>query len=80
VELGSNFTTAEVTVHDSVGGNDSAVVRLNSDRDARLFGAIEGGMLMRLVGDPGDFGLEPTSIEGEMSAAAIDAAFAGDDA
>jgi hypothetical protein len=79
-ELSPNFTTVEVTVHDSVGGNDSAVVRLNSDRDARLFGSGSGGRLMRLVGDPQDFGLNPTAGEGELTADAVDAAFAGDDA
>jgi VCBS repeat-containing protein len=80
VELGTNRTTAEITIHDSLGDSDSAIIGLNSSRDARLAGQADTGYLMRLVGDPAQFGLIPTMDEVELQAAAIDAAFAEDDA
>jgi hypothetical protein len=52
------------------------LIRLSGNRDLRLNGSAEGGYLLRLTGDPSTFGLEPRlGGEGEMDAAAVDAAF-----
>ena len=80
VQLTQNRSVAEVTVRDIFGSQDSTSVRLNTDRDARLLGADLDGQLMRLTGDPEDFGLVPVAVESGLNAAAVDAAFGGEDA
>jgi hypothetical protein len=68
--------TVEIAITDLVGRSDQELIRLSGNRDLRLNGSAEGGYLLRLTGDPSTFGLEPTlGGEGEMDAAAVDAAF-----
>ncbi len=75
VELSANHSVAEVTVRDVFGSEDTEVVKLNSSRDARLLGESADGELLRLTGDPEDFGLVPVQAAESLIAAAVDAAF-----
>jgi hypothetical protein len=80
VEVSTNRLTAEVTIQDSLGATDTAQIPLNSNRQARLMESGADGDLLRLTGDPIDFGLVPVSNELDLDAAAVDAAFGGSDA
>ena len=79
VALSQNQSVAEVTVRDSFGSQDTENVRLNSSRDARLLGSNSYAQLLRLVGDPEDYGLVPEQAEGELDPATVDAAFGDND-
>lgn len=69
-------SNVEIAITDIVGRSDEELIGLSGNRDLRLSGSAETGYLLRLTGDPSNFGLVPTSLaEGEMDADAIDAAF-----
>jgi hypothetical protein len=82
VSLSSNRSTADITVTYENGASDSTTVRILGNPDAIMAGEARTGMLLKLVGGPEDYGFDSVfGAEGEaMSAAAVDAAFSGDDA
>jgi hypothetical protein len=82
VNLAGNRSTAELTVTDYDGASQTAVVRLRGNPDVILAGGLPEGHLLKMSGDPADYGLsDPGPAEGEpLATGAVDAVFSGPDA
>ncbi len=73
--------SVQIDVVDAIGRSDSDIIALLGSSGAELMGDGAEGYLLRMVGAPEDYGIDPSFFgEGELEASAVDAAFGGVDA
>jgi VCBS repeat-containing protein len=77
MELSENGSTLELTGVDLAGDTITASATVAGNRNVRILGNMQQGLLVRLHGTSEDFDIVSSAPEGELDPAAVDAAFGG---